>query len=110
MSVAKAKLKVGDRVKLLRTGLTEVEVGVVVAVWYDDVLATYDTYVAFFGSKFPEGEPEEKPYILRYTESSLKRVESKPKKSARSGRLSRRAEAVVDPYVIGILKRDEADE
>jgi hypothetical protein len=50
------------------------EFGVVVHCWLDADFGFYDCYVAFFGSKTPEGRPPEKPYILRYASSSLKVV------------------------------------
>jgi hypothetical protein len=44
-------------------------VGVVVCGWDDGNERDY--YIAFFGSAFPDGKPDQKPYILRYPESSL---------------------------------------
>ncbi len=65
-------LKVGQRVKYLGTGSTEV--GVVVWVW-DDEFGDQDAYVAFFGTSFPADKPENPPYILRYYAASLEVVE-----------------------------------
>jgi hypothetical protein len=56
----------GQRVKHRDTG----EVGIVVHAW-KDADGTIDAYVAFFGEEFPEGAPAEKPYVLRYLESTL---------------------------------------
>lgn len=42
------------------------EYGVVVHCWANDGIEAYDCYVAFFGDRFPAGQPTEKPYILRY--------------------------------------------
>lgn len=48
------------------------EFGVVVHCWKDDRIGMFDCYVAFFGfAGFPEAEPAEKPYILRYAATSL---------------------------------------
>jgi hypothetical protein len=60
----------GQKVKLLSTG----EVGVVVWSW-KNMDGVVDAYVAFFCETFPGGEPIEKPYILRYYESSLEPLE-----------------------------------
>jgi len=49
--------------------------GVVVHCWLDDQLRVFDCYVAFFGSAMPEGEPTEKPYVLRYASTSLTEIE-----------------------------------
>jgi hypothetical protein len=56
----------GQRVKHRDTG----EVGIVVHAWTgaDGVV---DAYVALFGEAFPVGAPVEKPYVLRYFESTL---------------------------------------
>jgi hypothetical protein len=51
------------------------EYGVVVHCWHDDGIEMYDCYVAFFGSAFPSGKPEQKPYVLRYAAVSLNVVE-----------------------------------
>jgi len=51
-------LRLGQKVKLLTTD----EVGVVVWIWKNQYGDT-DTFVAFFGEKFPEGEPEKGPYM-----------------------------------------------
>jgi hypothetical protein len=64
------KLRVGQRVKHRSTG----EVGVVVWVWADKH-GDIDAYVAFFGTEFPGGEPEEKPYVLRYYANTLEALE-----------------------------------
>lgn len=47
------------------------EFGVVVHCWLDDEIGMFDCYVAFFGPEFPDGEPSEKPYVLRYAATSL---------------------------------------
>lgn len=49
----------------------EPEYGVVTHCWHSDDIAAYDCYVAFFGSAFPEDQPIEKPYVLRYAATSL---------------------------------------
>ena len=58
--------QVGQKVQLKSTG----EKGVVVWIWQNES-GDAETYVAFFGEKFPEGQPEQQPYILRYYSSSL---------------------------------------
>ena len=50
------------------------EFGIVVACWDDTEIGGYDCYVAFFGSKFPDGKPAEKPYLVRFAATSLKTV------------------------------------
>ncbi len=47
------------------------EFGVVVHCWLSDALGMYDCYVAFFGSDFPSGKPDDKPYVLRYAAATL---------------------------------------
>jgi len=47
------------------------EFGVVVHCWLDDEIGMFDCYIAFFGSEYPDGKPPEKPYILRYSTTSL---------------------------------------
>jgi len=47
------------------------EFGVVVHCWLDDEIGMFDCYVAFFGTKFPDGQPSDKPYVLRYAATSL---------------------------------------
>ncbi len=64
------KLQVGQKVKLKSTH----EVGVIIWIW-ENKQGDDDTYVAFFGEKFPEKEPEKKPYVLHYYASSLVPVE-----------------------------------
>jgi hypothetical protein len=54
----------------------EAEYGVVVHCWFDDDIQTYDCYVAFFGNAQPVNAPTEKPYILRYASTSLKKISS----------------------------------
>lgn len=51
------------------------EVGVVVYTWLD-AHGDQDCYIAFFGSEFPEGEPEERPYVLRYYANGLEILHS----------------------------------
>jgi hypothetical protein len=50
---------------------TTAEFGVVVHCWLDDAIGMFDCYVAFFGESFPDGEPADKPYVLRYAATSL---------------------------------------
>ena len=47
------------------------EFGVVVHCWEDPEHAFYDCYVAFFGDSIPDGKPEDKPYVLRYSAAVL---------------------------------------
>lgn len=47
------------------------EFGIVVHCWLDEEMGMFDCYVAFFGDGFPEGQPVEKPYVLRYAATSL---------------------------------------
>jgi hypothetical protein len=65
-------LKIGQRVKYRGTGKDEV--GVVVWTW-PDADGDMDTYVAFFGASYPDGEPARSPYILRYYETSLEVID-----------------------------------
>ncbi len=62
------QLEVGQKVRLRDTG----EVGVVVYLWINEH-GDEDTYVAFFGNSYPDGEPTNTPYILRYFATSLER-------------------------------------
>ena len=67
-------LPVGTRVRLdshNETGQNPSEYGVVIHCWRDTELQIYDCLIAFFGSEFPDGRPEEKPYILRYASMHL---------------------------------------
>lgn len=63
-------LRLGQKVKHISTN----EVGVVIWLWADEH-GDIDTYVAFFGTEFPDGPPKEKPYVLRYFASSLVPIE-----------------------------------
>ena len=63
-------LRIGQKVSHRSGG----EVGVVVWTWKNDH-GDVDTYVAFFGESFPVGEPTEKPYVLRYYDSSLEALD-----------------------------------
>jgi len=58
------------RVKLSATG----EVGIVIYSWFNDEIDGEDNYVAFFGAEFPTGQPSERPYVLRYSSSSLEPI------------------------------------
>ena len=65
----------GQKVRLRSTG----EVGIVVWTWQNEQDDT-DVYVAFFGNEFPESKyvgstSPKKPYILRYYESNLERID-----------------------------------
>lgn len=67
-------LPAGTKVRLdaLVNGEEDVsEYGVVVHCWRDADIDFWDCYVAFFGQSWPEGQPDEKPYILRYAAGSL---------------------------------------
>jgi hypothetical protein len=72
-------LHIGQRVRHRETG----EVGIVVHTWVD-ARGDIDAYVALFGEAVPEGAPTEKPYVLRYFESSLEVLseQSYPRRSA----------------------------
>jgi hypothetical protein len=52
------------------------EYGVVIHCWDDDDIQAWDCYVGFFGSTFPTGKPNEKPYVLRYAVTSLDVIEA----------------------------------
>ncbi|MDT8760412.1 hypothetical protein MZO42_17050 [Sphingomonas psychrotolerans] len=69
-------LPAGTRVRLDAlvndADITTSEFGVVVHCWRDEEIGMYDCYVAFFGDQFADGEPEEKPYVLRYAATSLR--------------------------------------
>lgn len=63
----------GDKVILDSTG----ECGVVVHSWMsEELVGAEDCVVAFFGAAFPEPgrPPANKPYLLRYFTSSLRRA------------------------------------
>jgi hypothetical protein len=50
---------------------TTSEFGVVVHCWLDNEIGMFDCYIAFFGDDFPDGKPDEKPYLLRYAAVGL---------------------------------------
>ena len=50
---------------------TTPEYGIVVHCWENTEYGFFDCYVAFFGDGFPQNEPSEKPYILRYSAAVL---------------------------------------
>ena len=58
---------VGQRVRHGGTG----EVGVLIHLWFDPDMGCDDAYVAFLGDVFPQGKPNQRPYVLRYATSSL---------------------------------------
>ena len=62
---------IGKRVRLKSTG----EVGIIIYTWESKEILEIDCYIAFFGKSFPQAEPDEKPYVLRYTLSSLEILE-----------------------------------
>ncbi len=67
-------LPVGTKVRFdssNETGANPSEYGVVIHCWRDEELQIWDCLIAFFGSGFPDGLPEEKPYILRYASMQL---------------------------------------
>ncbi len=47
------------------------ECGVVIHCWFDEEIMMHDCLVAFFGEEMPLGEPDDPPYILRYSTTSL---------------------------------------
>lgn len=47
------------------------EFGIVVHCWLDNEIGMFDCYIAFFGAAFPDGEPDEQPYVLRYATVGL---------------------------------------
>ena len=57
----------GTKVKHIDTG----EVGIIVHGWFNPTLECNEYHVAFYGYDFPEGQPAEPPYILRYLGISL---------------------------------------
>jgi hypothetical protein len=70
---AGGEFSAGGRVILVSTG----ECGVVVHGWAsDEVGGMQDCYVVFFGPAFPEQgrAPTQRPYVLRYAVSSLRRA------------------------------------
>ncbi len=70
-------LKAGTRVQREykdEQGTLHRECGIVVHVWTDPETGEQDAYIAFFGSEFPEGKPDGKPYVLRYFASGLEVV------------------------------------
>ena len=73
-----SEIKVGSKVKRRGSdgdGTVGTEVGIVVHIWRDQKTELNDAYIAFFGSDFPDGRPEKKPYILRYFVDGLELVE-----------------------------------
>jgi hypothetical protein len=55
------------------------EYGVVVHCWMDEEVRAYDCLVAFFGEyPPPDGQPDQKPYILRYFVTSLEPLQDWP--------------------------------
>lgn len=67
-------LKAGTKVRydgLKNSGCGDPEYGIVIHCWRDEELQIYDCLIAFFGSSFPNGLPEERPYILRYASINL---------------------------------------
>ena len=54
------------------------EYGIVISCWNDLEIGGHDCYVAFFGPGLPTGQPDEKPYILRYAASSLSVLQPSP--------------------------------
>ncbi len=64
-------LEPGTRVRLANHLDGSWEDGVVVHCWFDAEIGFHDCYVAFFGDAIPDGQPSERPYILRYAATSL---------------------------------------
>ena len=52
------------------------EVGIVVSCWFEEEILAKDCYIAFFGEEFPSGKPNVKPYVLRYSATSLTVVDN----------------------------------
>lgn len=52
------------------------EYGIVVHCWEDEQIGAHDCYVAFFSAELPPGQPDEKPYVLRYAASLLSILQS----------------------------------
>lgn len=73
-----SQVRVGSRIRRTfenNDGGCQTECGVVVHVWTDPETGEEDAYIAFFGDQFPEGQPNSKPYILRYFVAGLEIVE-----------------------------------
>ena len=68
-------LPVGTKVCLDHQVKESWEFGVVVHCWMDEEFGFYDCYVAFFGEAYPHGQPDHKPYVLRYAVTSLRLVD-----------------------------------
>ncbi|MGV3578647.1 hypothetical protein [Brevundimonas sp.] len=64
-------LAAGTRVRLVNQIDGSWEDGVVVHCWLDEQIGFHDCYVAFFGTAIPDGRPDDKPYVLRYSATSL---------------------------------------
>jgi len=47
----------------------------VVHSWHDQDIDAEDNYIAFFGLRFPDAEPEQIPYVLRYATIGLEILE-----------------------------------
>lgn len=69
--IPKPVWKPGDEVILESTG----EIGRVIGSWWDPKQQWYNVYVAFFGDSLPDAKKPlpERPYVLRYLETSLTR-------------------------------------
>ena len=59
--------------KVRNDGLIEggPEYGVVVYCWLNEETNFFDCHVAFYGNSFPDGEPSNPRYVLRYASTSL---------------------------------------
>lgn len=64
-------LEPGTAVRLINHVDESWEDGIVVHCWLSEEIGAHDCYIAFFGDAIPEGEPTEKPYVLRYASTSL---------------------------------------
>lgn len=64
-------LEPGTQVRLTNHADGEWEDGIVVHCWFREEIGAHDCYVAFFGDAIPTGQPEAKPYVLRYASTSL---------------------------------------
>ena len=73
MSANPADIFISPGTKVIYDGLVEggPEYGIVVHCWLSEEIRQYDCYVAFFGGEYPQGKPDQTPYVLRYAATSL---------------------------------------
>lgn len=56
----------GTKVCLVDHDTDDKEMGIIIHCWLNEEIQGFDSYIAFFGEKFPRNKPDNLPYILRY--------------------------------------------